>query len=196
MTSSATAPLTAYTGRYTQGDPIGFPGGLNLYSYADSNPVLYKDPNGLVTVRQTFTRRGGLLGGGGQYSLGFGRASATGQCVCQGGDRWFIRLTLNFDHGYLCSGSESSCRIELCHGNIASAFVSRAAQAWNRYEQVAYPDRAACESAARFYAHDLEENITTGDRWPEELRRRYWNAQNDYEYTHHGWCAIPGLCPN
>jgi hypothetical protein len=35
------------TGRFTQEDPIGLAGGMNLYGYANGDPVNYSDPFGL-----------------------------------------------------------------------------------------------------------------------------------------------------
>ncbi len=40
------------SGRYTQADPIGLNGGMNLYRYAGDDPVAYADPLGLVTWTQ------------------------------------------------------------------------------------------------------------------------------------------------
>lgn len=37
------------TGRYTRADPLGLAGGLMLYAYASSNPVVYLDPLGRQT---------------------------------------------------------------------------------------------------------------------------------------------------
>jgi uncharacterized protein RhaS with RHS repeats len=37
------------SGRFTQEDPIGLAGGLNLYGFADSDPVNFSDPFGLLT---------------------------------------------------------------------------------------------------------------------------------------------------
>jgi hypothetical protein len=38
------------TGQFTQQDPIGQAGGLNLYGFADGDPVNYSDPFGLWPV--------------------------------------------------------------------------------------------------------------------------------------------------
>jgi RHS repeat-associated protein len=39
------------SGRFTQEDPIGLAGGLNLYGFADGDPVNFSDPFGLCTDR-------------------------------------------------------------------------------------------------------------------------------------------------
>jgi uncharacterized protein RhaS with RHS repeats len=51
------------TGRFTQEDPIGLAGGLNLYGFADGGPASYRDPYGLSAcpyARKSY--RGGAIG--------------------------------------------------------------------------------------------------------------------------------------
>lgn len=61
----------AETGRWTQEDPIGVAGGLNLYQFNGNNPAAYSDPFGFCTpwpdcmfqgVANWGARRGGLVG--------------------------------------------------------------------------------------------------------------------------------------
>lgn len=59
------------SGRFTQEDPIGLAGGLNLYGFADGDPVTYDDPFGLCPTCDKWalglaTRgmvQGGMAGG-------------------------------------------------------------------------------------------------------------------------------------
>ncbi len=183
-------------GRYTQADPLGVASSdVNDFRYVGGNPLLYLDPSGLVTTKQTYTKRGTLtIPGDGFYSLRFGKAFATGECSgC--GSHWHFKLTLNFDHGYYCT-TANSCRIELLHANIASAFIASAAQYWNQYEKVEYTNKVSCKAAADYYASDLATNITNSNNWPDKLVKDYNQAQNDYEETHHGWACsfFSGSC--
>jgi RHS repeat-associated protein len=72
------------TGRFTQEDPIGLAGGLNLYGFAEGDPVSYSDPYGLAAMGEcppncdgsdaawamVGATVGGVLGGGGGAALG------------------------------------------------------------------------------------------------------------------------------
>src|ERR1041384_6309648 len=50
------------TGRWTQEDPIGIAGGLNLYQYAGNNPAVYTDPFGLCPPIEDCLRKANLIG--------------------------------------------------------------------------------------------------------------------------------------
>lgn len=53
-------------GRFTSSDPIGFNGDINLYRYANNNPMTFNDPFGLTGVFNL------IKGANGGYSIGAG----------------------------------------------------------------------------------------------------------------------------
>src|SRR4029434_9896737 len=71
-------------GRFISQDPIGFAGGLNLYGYANANPVNVLDPTGrdgffvqqepgwATGVKNGFGIVGGMVGGVGGFFGGGG----------------------------------------------------------------------------------------------------------------------------
>ncbi|HEY9199455.1 MAG TPA: RHS repeat-associated core domain-containing protein [Gammaproteobacteria bacterium] len=66
------------TGRYLESDPIGLDGGLNMYAYASSNPIMRVDPAGLVDWEGTF----GGIAVINRVGAGFFRFDLTSECKC------------------------------------------------------------------------------------------------------------------
>jgi len=74
----------AATGKFTQVDPVGIAGGVNLYGFAEGDPVNYADPFGLCTMQQRLCHwieatsmalgslGGFVVGGGGPALTGVG----------------------------------------------------------------------------------------------------------------------------
>ena len=62
------------SGRFTQQDPIGLGGGLNVYGFAGGDPVNYSDPFGLSCEPKPECERGTTLVLGGTGLLGVGQA--------------------------------------------------------------------------------------------------------------------------
>jgi len=87
------------TGRFTQEDPIGLDGGVNLYGFADGDPVSYSDPYGLAATDQcppncdgsdaawaaVGATIGGFFGGGGGAALGLACGPGAPACSIAGG---------------------------------------------------------------------------------------------------------------
>jgi RHS repeat-associated protein len=61
----------AQTGRYVESDPIGLRGGVSTYRYANSSPIVYQDPDGLLALNAAGAFGGGIAGGitGGLFEL-------------------------------------------------------------------------------------------------------------------------------
>jgi RHS repeat-associated protein len=60
------------TGRFTQEDPIGLAGGLNLYGFAAGDPVSYSDPYGLAVCARTPGLRRGIERAVGAFDIPWG----------------------------------------------------------------------------------------------------------------------------
>ncbi|MDP9350590.1 MAG: RHS repeat-associated core domain-containing protein, partial [Chloroflexota bacterium] len=77
------------TNRFTQEDPIGLAGGINLYGFADSDPVNYDDPFGLcvpwpqcaLAMGTAGSRIGTVVGGGAGAILGLGGGALPGAAI-------------------------------------------------------------------------------------------------------------------
>ena len=78
------------TGRYIEADPLGVMGGLNLYGYANANPLMYMDPYGLYAWAH-------FIDDASNFSAGFGDA------VSLGATKWIRK---EYDIGSVddCSG--------------------------------------------------------------------------------------------
>jgi RHS repeat-associated protein len=66
------------TGRFTQEDPIGFDGGLNLYGFAAGDPVNFSDPFGLCPDPKPKCKRVWLLGLSGAATAVYGGTLGAG----------------------------------------------------------------------------------------------------------------------
>ncbi|KDN13839.1 cytidine deaminase-like fold-containing protein [Snodgrassella communis] len=78
------------TGRYIEADPLGVGGGLNLYGYANANPLIYMDPYGLYAWAN-------FVDDASNFSAGFGDA------VSLGATKW-IRKEYDIGSVNECSG--------------------------------------------------------------------------------------------
>ncbi|MFL5403413.1 MAG: RHS repeat-associated core domain-containing protein, partial [Gemmatimonadales bacterium] len=73
------------TGRWTQEDPVGIAGGLNLYQFNSNNPVVFADPFGLCPecrkTRQRIERTFGTTNPGILDPVAFGSGALAGRLV-------------------------------------------------------------------------------------------------------------------
>jgi RHS repeat-associated protein len=103
----------AKSGRFTQEDPIGLAGGLNLYGYANGDPVNFSDPFGLCTdLSDPKCRAMSARGEGRDVIIVYSDGETTHEQVRSGG----TRAWRNNNPGNLRGGSFSTR-----HGSIGTA---------------------------------------------------------------------------
>lgn len=148
------------------------------YAYANNNPLINADPSGLVTVTQKFAK---YLSNINAYYEPWNEWHASGTCRCENGV-WYVALGLEYTHEYRCESPTSrACGVELHHATIASAWVAKWAQQWNKHESIPYSDRDECLKAAWKAASDLQDHAND---W--YLDPTYRQTQQWFEDTHHG----------
>lgn len=104
-------------GRYTQPDPIGLRGGINLFSYAEQNPLNRVDPRGLSCSKDCPECPGGFWLCGGVTANAFGAFGVLGagvqvlKCRCQSNGMTCSFATPSFKAG---AGASLSATVTAC----------------------------------------------------------------------------------
>jgi RHS repeat-associated protein len=105
------------SGQFTQEDPIGLAGGLNVFGFANGDPVSYSDPFGLCAIK----------GAAASAAMCRGIAAATGSEYGAGS------LALDVAGGALCVGVLARGAQMLRLGGRAANVASRSGQVFSSY---------------------------------------------------------------
>jgi RHS repeat-associated protein len=167
--------------RWLSEDPIGIDGGLNLYRYADGEPMGHADPTGLVSVQisepSIIYRPRSEIGGCGNLRY---QPDLSGVCKCDGGS-WRASLTIGLI-GLITVANDTwvtpqSLIIwhEQRHWGFKVEAVNRAKAAGERVEAKPYESESACEAAISAWKSEWYSEIDkAGDHtfWTNEAWRR------------------------
>ncbi|HEX8361045.1 MAG TPA: RHS repeat-associated core domain-containing protein [Longimicrobium sp.] len=149
------------TGRFTQEDPIGLAGGINLYGFANGDPVTYSDPYGLSAEEHECPPCGGRYDASPQQlrrevAMARSGAALTGRngAVTRGSDRYLAgtaedprrpkainlpawrRVDIDMDHitsGHVRGGSRVSENKDLFPDGMTSRQIEAAVRDAYRY---------------------------------------------------------------
>ena len=127
------------TGRFTQEDPLGLAGGLNLYGFAGGDPVNFSDPFGLCPPDDTNDGpecKVSLVGGTASYFVVLGGTVSAGRYINGEGEGWFLTLGIGvgLEAGGGVEGGTSSNRAALSNGalEVSGGAGLGAARSWNK----------------------------------------------------------------
>ena len=107
----------AITGRFFQVDPIGFTGGVNLYTYVRGNPINLVDPFGLVSLKDVLKNPKFKAGGGCAVGL---LIEVLSDRLCPGPARGLLNLA-----GFVVAVEAGVAATALSVGSVVAAFGSR-----------------------------------------------------------------------
>jgi RHS repeat-associated protein len=105
-------------GRFIIKDPIGLIGGVNLYRYANNNPVDKNDPSGLIPDWINQLGFGECCGASRDCSQSHSPNLNSQQQACAIHDRCLIDTEFGFQN--ILSPGVADCHINLCAGSVAS----------------------------------------------------------------------------
>jgi RHS repeat-associated protein len=128
------------TGRWTQEDPIGVAGGLNLYGYVGNNPVAYTDPFGLCPPEDNIDGpwcKVAIVGGTASFFFVLGATVSAGRYISGEGEGWFMKIGLGagLEAGGGVEAGTSKNRAALSNGALelaGSAGPVGAGRSWNK----------------------------------------------------------------
>ncbi len=126
--------------RFTSGDPIGIRGGINLYAYADLDPINRRDPDGLSAVVGALPIAGGAAAADGPLPIG--DIIAGGILIGAG-----LYDLYQYLRGYTCTASCNVQQIDPCA--VCPARVTGVATGRNEDEACRNAKRVATQSAPR-----------------------------------------------
>jgi RHS repeat-associated protein len=147
----------ARTGRFTQEDPIGLAGGLNLYGFANGDPVNFSDPFGLCgivgAIGSVAAGAGLAIVTGGTYTVAAALVDAGSGAVCAGAISKMVKLGKAVRAGRAARASAAGARV------LANARRRAVAQAWRQEQELV---RRTGRGTREWSAAEKDELLRTG----------------------------------